>query len=120
MPRFFSLAFTCVLALGTIMPSAQGVDRAAMAARVKQEFLHAWTGYKTYASGHDELKPLSKAAYDWDTGKPLLMTPVDALDTMILMKLDDEAALVRRDIDERLDVRQDTSVSVFEITIRLL
>ena len=103
-----------------LLPQAQGIDRAAMAARVKQEFLHAWTGYKTYAWGHDELKPLSKAPYDWDAGKPLLMTPVDALDTMILMKLDDEAARVRREIDEHLDVRQDTSVSVFEITIRLL
>ena len=101
-------------------PHAQGVDRAALAARVKQEFLHAWAGYKTYAWGHDELKPLSKTPYDWDAGKPLLMTPVDALDTMILMKLDDEADRVRREIVEHLDVRQDTSVSVFEITIRLL
>lgn len=109
-----------MVALGTLVPRAQGVDRAAMAARVKQEFLHAWTGYTTYAWGHDELKPLSKTPYDWNPGKPLLMTPVDALDTMLLMKLDDEAGRVRREIDDHLDVRQDTSVSVFEITIRLL
>jgi len=118
--RLTGIALTSVLAAGTLAPPAQGVDREALAARVKQEFLHAWTGYRTYAAGHDELKPLSKTWYDWDAGKPLLMTPVDALDTMILMKLDDEAARVRREIAEQLDVRQDTSVSVFEITIRLL
>ncbi len=120
MTRLTALTLTCLLAAGTLTPRAQGVDRAALAARVKQEFLHAWTGYKTYASGHDELKPLSKTPYDWDAGKPLLMTPVDALDTMILMKMDDEAGRARRDIVEHLDLRQDTSVSVFEITIRLL
>ena len=120
MTRLTALTVTAMLALAALTPRAQTVDRAALAAQVKQEFLHAWTGYKTYAWGHDELKPLSKTAYDWDPGKPLLMTPVDALDTMILMKLDDEADRVRREIDDHLDVRQDTSVSVFEITIRLL
>ncbi|HTI35982.1 MAG TPA: glycoside hydrolase family 47 protein [Vicinamibacterales bacterium] len=114
------LASTAIAAAVVATPRAQDVNRAALAARVKAEFLHAWTGYKTYASGHDELEPISKTARDWDPGKPLLMTPVDALDTMILMKLDDEADAARRDIVEHLDVRQDTSVSVFEITIRLL
>ena len=114
------LASTAAAALLVAVPRAQELDRAALAARVKEEFLHAWTGYQTYASGHDELKPISRTAYDWDAGRPLIMTPVDALDTMILMKLDDEADAARRDIVEHLDVRQDTSVSVFEITIRLL
>jgi mannosidase alpha-like ER degradation enhancer 2 len=120
MTRLTAVTVTAMVALATLTPRAQTVDRAALAAQVKQEFLHAWTGYKTYAWGHDELKPLSKTAYDWNPGKPLLMTPVDALDTMILMKLDDEADRVRREIDDHLDVRQDTAVSVFEITIRLL
>jgi hypothetical protein len=120
MTRLMVVTVAGVVAAGTLAPRAQGVDRAELVARVKQEFLHAWTGYKTYASGHDELKPVSKTAYDWNAGRSLLMTPVDALDTMILMKLDAEADAVRREIVERLDVRQDASVSVFEITIRLL
>jgi hypothetical protein len=57
---------------------------------VKAEFLHAWNGYKKYAWGHDDLKPLSKAYHDWYP-QPLLMTAVDSLDTMILMEMDDEA-----------------------------
>ena len=120
MNRLTGLTLTCLMAAGALTPRAQGVDSAALAARVKQEFQHAWAGYQEYAWGHDELKPLSRTPYDWDPGKPLLMTPVDALDTMILMKLDGDAERVRREIVEHLDVRQDTSVSVFEITIRLL
>ena len=61
-------------------------SRDQMAAQVRSEFLHAWNGYKKYAWGHDDLKPLSKTHHDW-YAQPLLMTPVDALDTMIIMGL---------------------------------
>ena len=60
------------------------------AEEVKGQFMHAWRGYREHAWGHDALKPLSNTAHDW-YGESLLMTPVDALDTMILMGLDDEA-----------------------------
>ena len=90
-----------------------------MAERVRQEFLHAWTGYKQYAWGHDALKPLSKTPHDW-YGTPLLMTPVDALDTMILMGLTDEAKATREYIDKNLSFDQDIYVKNFEITIRLV
>ena len=60
------------------------------AEQVRQEFLHAWNGYKRYAWGHDELQPLSKSYHDW-YGVSLLMTPVDALDTMVILGLDDQA-----------------------------
>ena len=39
---------------------AQRVDTNQLASNVKIEFLHAWTGYKIYCWGHDDLKPLSK------------------------------------------------------------
>ena len=68
---------------------------AEMAERVRQEFLHAWQGYKQYAWGHDALKPLSKGYHDW-YGVPLLMSPVDGLDTMILMGMTDEATQTAR------------------------
>jgi ER degradation enhancer, mannosidase alpha-like 2 len=92
---------------------------AEMAERVRQEFRHAWDGYKRYAWGHDALKPLSKSAHDWYTVS-LLMSPVDALDTMILMGMDDEAATTRDYIDKHLSFDQDIDVKNFEITIRLL
>ena len=101
---------------------------------VRQEFLHAWGGYKQYAWGHDELRPLSKGYRDWysapigaqaappgsPNGTSLLMTPVDALDTMVLMGLKDEAAEDRELIDKQLSFDKDIYVKNFEITIRLL
>ena len=65
-------------------------EKAAMADRIRAEALHAWEGYKKYAWGHDELHPLSKSPFDW-YGNPLLMTPVDALDTLTLMGLKPQA-----------------------------
>jgi ER degradation enhancer, mannosidase alpha-like 2 len=92
---------------------------AEMAVRVRQEFQHAWEGYKQYAWGHDELKPLSKSYHDW-YAKSLLMTPVDALDTMMLMGMNDEAVKTRDYIAANLSFDQDIYVKNFEITIRML
>lgn len=97
----------------------RAVNRRQLAAQVKSEFLHAWNGYKKYAWGHDDLKPLSKSHHDW-YAEPLLMTPVDALDTMILMGLTDEAAATKQYIVEHLSFDKDISVQNFEVTIRLL
>jgi mannosidase alpha-like ER degradation enhancer 2 len=94
-------------------------EQTEMANRVRQEFLHAWNGYKQYAWGHDELKPLSKSYRDW-YGASLYVTPVDALDTMILMGLDDEAAKTREFIAKNLSFDQDISVKNFEVSIRML
>jgi mannosidase alpha-like ER degradation enhancer 2 len=90
-----------------------------MAERVRQEFRHAWDGYKRYAWGHDALKPLSKSYHDW-YGVSLLMSPVDGLDTMILMGMNDEATRTREYIDKNLSFDHDIYVKNFEITIRLL
>ncbi|HTL99270.1 MAG TPA: glycoside hydrolase family 47 protein [Holophagaceae bacterium] len=92
---------------------------APMAAQVRAEALHAWQGYRAHAWGHDELRPLSLQPRDW-YGKSLLMTPVDALDTLILMGLKDEAEDARKLIDAKLDFDQDLRVKGFEINIRLL
>jgi mannosidase alpha-like ER degradation enhancer 2 len=90
-----------------------------LAAEVKAEFLHAWNGYKKYAWGHDDLKPLTKTHHDWYP-QPLLMTAVDSLDTMILMDMDDEAAATKQYILDNLSFDKDIEVQNFEITIRLL
>lgn len=94
-------------------------DTKKYAAAVKKEFLHAWNGYKKYAWGHDDLKPLTKTHHDWYP-QPLLMTPVDSLDTMILMGLTQEARETREYIVANLSFDKDISVQNFEITIRLM
>jgi ER degradation enhancer, mannosidase alpha-like 2 len=95
------------------------VDRAALAARVREELAFSWHSYERYALGHDELKPLSRAPHDWHA-RSLLMTPVDALDTLILAGLDAEAAKARGLIVEGLSFDADIEVKNFEITIRIL
>ncbi|HWT00720.1 MAG TPA: glycoside hydrolase family 47 protein [Pyrinomonadaceae bacterium] len=90
-----------------------------LARRVRAEFLHAWRGYKRYAWGHDDLRPLSKKAHDWYE-QSLLMTPVDALDTLLLMNLTDEARQTKEFILLNLSFDKDIYVKNFEITIRLL
>src|SRR5688572_14075470 len=99
--------------------SQQSVNRRQLRQEVKAEFLHAWEGYKKYAWGHDDLKPLSKTHHDW-YAEPLLMTPVDALDTMIMMGFKEEAARTKQYILDNLSFDKDIYVQNFEITIRLL
>ncbi len=98
---------------------AAAFDRRALAAEVRAEFLHAWRGYERYAWGHDELRPLSKTYHDW-YAEPLYMTQVDALDTLILMGLKDEAQKTHAFIVNNLSFDKNISVQVFEITIRHL
>ncbi len=96
-------------------------EKAEVAEHVRNETLHAWNGYKQFAWGHDSLKPLSKQPFDWyGSGHSLLMTPVDALDTLILMGLAPQADQARKLIDTQLNLNQDIYVKDFEITIRLL
>jgi mannosidase alpha-like ER degradation enhancer 2 len=95
-------------------------DRAALAEAVRSEFLQAWHAYERYAFAHDELKPVSREGRDWHAGQSLLLTPVDALDTMLLMHLTEEAEKTKALILEKLSFDRDISVENFEITIRVL
>ncbi|MEP7038525.1 MAG: glycoside hydrolase family 47 protein [Acidobacteriota bacterium] len=117
-----SLLFFVILFVISSVANAQTIqkiDKKEMAAQVKSEFLHAWNGYKKYAWGHDDLKPLSKSYKDW-YDESLLMTPVDSLDTLILLGFTDEADKTRKYITENLSFDKDIDVQNFEITIRLL
>jgi mannosidase alpha-like ER degradation enhancer 2 len=105
----------------TAAPAAAISDEEAarIAERVKAEALHAWNGYKTHAWGHDALKPLSRQPHDW-YAHSLLMTPVDALDTLMVMGLKQEADEARELIATQLSFDHDMYVQNFEVTIRLL
>src|SRR5437762_14320804 len=114
-PTAFLLAVLVAFATHGCGKSRQ--EKTAQTARVKTEFLHAWQNYERYAWGHDALKPLSKTAHDW-YGQSLLMSPVDALDTLIPMKLDTQANKTRELIANDLSFDRDIYVKNFEITIR--
>jgi mannosidase alpha-like ER degradation enhancer 2 len=136
--RFFVLSACLLLALIVPFPSRatntqtkasaqppskaaamSSAEKAQMADAIRGQFLHAWNGYRKYAWGHDQLKPLSRSSYDW-YGVSLEMTPVDALDTMLLMGLKKQADSARELIDKNLSFDRDISVENFEITIRIL
>ena len=120
---------TSCLAAGTfmlaLMLASCSSERALMsekqqlAGEVRQEFLHSWNAYKKYAWGSDMLRPVSKTPLNWYKST-LLMTPIDALDTMILMGFKEEADATREYIATHLSFDQDMYVKNFEISIRLL
>ena len=126
MPRL--LFAICVSALAAFLPQqnspiAQPItdaQRAQLAEEVKKEFVHAWAGYRKLAWHHDELRPVSGTPHDWYPPAVVYMTPVDSLDTMLMMGLKAEAADAQAVILERLSFDLDASVQVFEVTIRLL
>jgi mannosidase alpha-like ER degradation enhancer 2 len=122
----FSLLGLSVLAMGLAMGAGRppasvhrAVNRAELAEQVRREFLHSWKAYEQYAWGHDELEPLSKAPRDW-YGTSLQMTPVDSLDTLLLMGLAEDADKAKALIVDKLSFDRDVEVKNFEVTIRLL
>ncbi len=101
-------------------PSSSASDTDTVtAAMVKNEFRHAWRGYMRYAAGYDALRPLSKKGKNWYR-RSLLMTPVDAFDTMVLMGLEKEQKEAKKLIFDSLTFDVDMEVQLFEVTIRLL
>jgi Glycosyl hydrolase family 47 len=111
--------FIVLLCLASTAFAQTSIDQTKLADQVRQEFMHAWNGYKQYAWGHDALKPLSKSYRDWYADS-LYMTPVDAMDTMYVMGLKEEADKTREFIVKNLSFDHDISVKNFEITIRIL
>ncbi|KAK2872501.1 hypothetical protein Q8A67_022398 [Cirrhinus molitorella] len=94
--------------------TAKAVDRVE---EVREAFRHAWKGYKAFAWGHDELKPLSKTHGEWFG---LGLTLIDALDTMWILGLKDEFAEARKWVETELSFSKNVDVNLFESTIRIL
>ncbi|XP_043077731.1 endoplasmic reticulum mannosyl-oligosaccharide 1,2-alpha-mannosidase [Puntigrus tetrazona] len=84
---------------------------------VLEAFRHAWKGYKAFAWGHDELKPISKTHGEWFG---LGLTLIDALDTMWILGLKDEFAEARKWVETDLSFSKNVDVNLFESTIRIL
>lgn len=87
---------------------------------VRKAFIHAWSGYKKYAMGFDELMPLSKLGVDGLGG--LGATVVDALDTAMIMGVDEVVSEAGSWIEKHLSNRisEKGQVNLFETTIRVL
>lgn len=77
----------------------------------------AWCAYYTGAWGADDLKPLSKSGAQW---LHLAATGVDALDTLLAMRLYAKSNATADMVVERLSVRAPDRINAFEATIRVL
>ncbi|PNX98510.1 mannosyl-oligosaccharide 1,2-alpha-mannosidase MNS3-like protein, partial [Trifolium pratense] len=88
--------------------------------KVKEAFTYAWSGYKKYAMGYDELMPVSQRGIDGLGG--LGATVVDALDTAMIMGIDEVVAEAGSWVEEHLAQRisEKGQVNLFETTIRVL
>ncbi|KAK3137279.1 hypothetical protein QOZ80_5BG0450240 [Eleusine coracana subsp. coracana] len=88
--------------------------------KVKEAFEHAWSGYRNYAMGYDELMPLSHRGVDGLGG--LGATVIDSLDTAIIMGADDVVSEASKWIEDNLTKRisEKGQVNLFETTIRVL
>ena len=85
--------------------------------RIINAIHHAWRGYAHYALDTDELLPLSKMGQNnWGH---LQWTLCDALDTLHLAGLEEELKLAHDQLQQS-SFRQNSVVSTFEMTIRLL
>lgn len=84
---------------------------------VIKAFQHAWKGYKQFAWGHDHLKPISEGYHDWFG---LGLTIVDSLDTMYIMRLQEEYKEARNWVERHLNFDVNRDVNLFEVTIRIL
>src|SRR5512138_2829020 len=87
--------------------------------KVVEACRHAWQGYKQFAWGYDDFQPLTRNGKNWYYHS-LLMTPVDAFDTFVLLGMKEEADDAKKIILSNLDFNVNDEVQVFEITIRLL
>ncbi|XP_043326333.1 endoplasmic reticulum mannosyl-oligosaccharide 1,2-alpha-mannosidase [Cervus canadensis] len=84
---------------------------------VVDAFLHAWAGYRKFAWGHDELKPLTRSFSEWFG---LGLTLIDALDTMWILGLKKEFQEARKWVSRKLRFQKNVDVNLFESTIRIL
>uniref|UniRef100_A0A8C5NC48 alpha-1,2-Mannosidase n=1 Tax=Gouania willdenowi TaxID=441366 RepID=A0A8C5NC48_GOUWI len=84
---------------------------------VREAFRHAWRGYKDFAWGHDELRPISKSYSEWFG---LGLTLIDALDTMWIMGLKEEFEEAKAWVASELSFNRNVDVNLFESTIRIL
>ncbi|KAG5683523.1 hypothetical protein PVAND_012797 [Polypedilum vanderplanki] len=91
--------------------------------KVKEMMQHAWSNYKTYAWGKNELKPISKRAHtgsifgSYDIGA----TIVDSMDTLYIMGMKDEFDEGREWIAKKFTLDNvSADISVFETNIRFV
>lgn len=87
---------------------------------IKNMMRHAWDGYRRYAWGEDELAPLRRGAIGMLGPQSLMVTIVDSLDTLMIMRMDEEYIEARDFVLNHLNFDKYMEVSLFECNIRIM
>lgn len=96
-------------------------EPAIIAQEVRDEFLHAWNGYRMFAWGHDEVKPVSGTPTNFFLDDHSFgLSIIEAMDTLYVMGLDAELEECVRWIHENLRFDVDGNVQMFEAVIRMV
>lgn len=93
----------------------------AVAQQVREEFLHAWNGYKRFAWGWDEVRPVSGTPKNFFLPSHSFgLSTIEALDTLYVMGLDDELSGCVAWLRAHLDFDVDGDLQMFEAVIRMV
>ncbi|KAL4973714.1 glycoside hydrolase [Aspergillus desertorum] len=116
--QFTSSFSSFFFSIPTRSPSAKSRQAA-----IRATFQRAWTSYRTHAWKADELRPITAGIRNNFGGWGA--TLVDNLDTLLIMGLDEEfetavAALADIDFSPRSSASSQSTINIFETTIRHL
>lgn len=115
-PFIATLGAAASLPLLGAMPKSRDV-----ANQVRDEFLHAWQGYKQFAWGMDEVHPVSGTASKFFVKTHSFgLSIIEAMDTLYVMELDDELKTCVEWLRAHIDFDVDGNVQMFEAVIRMV
>lgn len=105
----------------TTARSVRPPARPVAAKQIRDEFLHAWNGYRSVAWGHDQVNPVSGGYSEFFVdGHPIGLSIIEALDTLYVMGLDHDLADGVAWIKANVDFDIDGDFHVFEAIIRVV
>lgn len=78
--------------------------------------LHSWKAYEEHAWGWDELHPISKSGRNLTSAGGVGYQIIDALDTFLIMGLEEEYIRAASWVKENLNWEKDADFSTFEVS----
>lgn len=125
MSRWSRRAFLGASAGSLLLPAISNAQEmpppADVAKQVRDELFHAWSGYKRFAWGYDEVAPIAGKPKDFFVdGHSFGLSIIEAMDTLYIMGFDDELAACVNWLRSHLNFDVDANVQMFEAVIRMV
>mmetsp|Transcript_30541 Transcript_30541/g.71008 ORF Transcript_30541/g.71008 Transcript_30541/m.71008 type:complete len:935 (-) Transcript_30541:267-3071(-) len=97
--------------------AASDKEAAMRVEHVRNAFKRAWSAYRQYAWGADEVKPISNRSHNW---LHMGATMIDALDNLWIFGMKDEFVEAQEWVATQLSLKRAVGISMFETVIRIL